>query len=259
MEQDEHPPSILSKAFDLLNAFNAQERVMTLNQLTLASGLPKSTVHRLLARLIELGAIEPHRSGYKVGLAMFRLGSMPPAVEMRDRALPHLAALQRFTGQTVHFAVLRGADVVYLAKLPTGSSPSALSQVGARLPAHCTSVGKALLAHEPAPDLDARLPETLPRLTPNSLGTLAELRTELGQVREMGLAFECEESQLGLACVGAPIIVNEYAVAALSVSYRCESPLPRGMYSMIRETATAIGLAVRNSLDGRSHLFPREI
>ena len=61
-------PSILSKAFDLLRAFNSGERVMTLSELSRASGLSKSTVHRLLARLIDLGAIEHHRAGYRVGL-----------------------------------------------------------------------------------------------------------------------------------------------------------------------------------------------
>ncbi|ALL79800.1 IclR family transcriptional regulator (plasmid) [Pseudonocardia sp. EC080610-09] len=250
---------MLSKAFDLLNAFNANERVMTLNELTEAAGLPKSTVHRLLARLMDLGAIEPHRSGYKIGLTMFRIGSMPPAINMRDRAIPSLAALQRFTRQTVHFAVLRDLDVVYLEKLPVGQSPSVLSAIGARLPANCTAVGKALLAHEDLDELAETLPLTLPRLTPYSIQDRDSFLKELIEVRRSGLSSESEEAQPGLACVGAPIIVNEFAVAALSASYRIGHPLPRGTYSMIRETAVSIAESVKLALaDGRSYHFPRE-
>ncbi|WP_037052926.1 IclR family transcriptional regulator [Pseudonocardia halophobica] len=260
MGREGPPPSILSKAFDLLNAFNAQERVMTLNELTSASGLPKSTVHRLLARLVELGAIEQHRSGYKIGLTMFRLGSMPPAVGMRDRAVPYLAALHRFTGQTVHFAVLRGFEVVYLEKLPSEHSASVLSGIGARLPASCTAVGKALLAHEAPEDLPDLLPCPLPRLTPSSIRDADELFAELTEVRTSGLAHEYEEAQPGLACIGAPIVVNEYAVAAVSASYRTNAPLPKGAESMLRQTAAAIASSVRSSLEsGRQHWFPREM
>ena len=88
--------SILNKAFDLLYAFNENTRVMTLSELARASGLPKSTVHRLLARLVDLGALEHHRSGYKLGLGLLQLGSTTPAANMRDLATPILVALQRW-------------------------------------------------------------------------------------------------------------------------------------------------------------------
>ena len=114
----EMPPSILSKAFDLLYAFNGRERVMTLSELSKASGLPKSTVHRLLARLIDLGAIEPHGVGYKIGLEMFQLGSVTPASALRDMAVPYLATVHRWTGHTVLLGVLRSFDVVFSRKSP---------------------------------------------------------------------------------------------------------------------------------------------
>jgi DNA-binding IclR family transcriptional regulator len=64
-------------------------------------------VHRLLARLVELGAIEPHGAGYKIGLELFQMGSVTPAYAMRDTAMPYLAAVHRWTGHLVSLAVLR--------------------------------------------------------------------------------------------------------------------------------------------------------
>src|SRR5699024_10274570 len=97
------PNSILSKAFQVLKAFDSTDRVLSLSQVSRVSGLPKSTVHRLIGRLVDLGALEPHRSGYRIGLTIFQIGANMPVHGLRDRALPYLAALHRWSGQTVHF------------------------------------------------------------------------------------------------------------------------------------------------------------
>jgi DNA-binding IclR family transcriptional regulator len=254
------PPSILSKAFDLLRAFNATERVMTLTDLSRASGLPKSTVHRLLARLIELGAIEHHRDGYKVGIELFRLGVTTPAASMRDVAMPYLASLHRWSGHTVHLAVLRQFDVVYLEKVAMHSSPSALSGVGGRLPANCTAIGKALLAHENLDDLESFLPNPMPRMTPLSVTGLPELLAQLREIRQGALARECEEAQLELACVALPLVVNGFAVGAVSISYRAGSVLDPKIGVALRETTARISREICAGLaEGRAHWFPREM
>ncbi|MFC9978378.1 IclR family transcriptional regulator [Gordonia sp. NPDC127522] len=246
-------PSILSKAFDVLNAFNSRNRVMSLRDLALASGLPKSTVHRLLARLIELGAIEQEGAGYRIALSMFQLGALPPEVDMRDRALPHLAALHRYTRQTVHFGVLRGTDVVYLEKVPVVRSVSVISEIGARLPAHCTAVGKTLLAYEDPEALRSQLDDPLPRLTPRSVGNVAALLADLETIRHQGIAVEREEAQLGMTCFGAPVVVNGSTVAAVSASFELGSPLPKDLSLALRKTAAGIAAAVKAQLgDSRS-------
>ena len=84
------PPSILSKAFDLLRAFDQTARVMTLSELARAANLPKSTVHRLLARLIDLDVIEHHAQGYRLSLSLIQLGATTPAAGLRELAAPHL-------------------------------------------------------------------------------------------------------------------------------------------------------------------------
>jgi len=253
------PPSILSKAFDLLRSFNSNERVMTLSELARASQLPKSTVHRLLARLIELDAVEHHRDGYKLSLGLMQLGANTPAASMRDLAMPYLAGLHRWTSETVHLAVLRQFDVVYLEKLTRSNSPSSLSGVGARLPANCTAIGKALLAWEDLDDLADFLPSPMPMLTPSSISNVSQLIKQLREIKEGGIARECNEAQPGLACVAAPIIVNGFAVGALSIGYHSDRSLDPKVDTALRDTAAGIAHEIRDGLTGgREHWFPRD-
>ena len=252
-------PSILTKAFDLLRAFNAQERVMTLSQLSRASGLPKSTVHRLIARLMDLGAIEQHRNGYRIGLGLLEISSNTPAGSMRDHAMPFLSALHQWSGLTVRLAVLRQFDVVYLEQLERPSSTRTLSGVGQRLPAHCTAIGKALLAWEDLEDLEAFLPDALSRMTPYSITSPQDLILELRKVRADKIAHDHNETQMGLACLAAPVIVHDFAVAAVSVSFDPDDRVDSQVEMALRDTVARIAAGSRSSLaKGREHWFPRE-
>lgn len=253
-------PSILNKAFDLLRAFNPHERVMTLSELARAANLPKSTVHRLLARLVELGAVEHHRSGYKIGLGLLQLGAGTPAGYMRDLALPYLAQLHRWSEATVHFAVLRQFDVVYLEKLAGRESRASITNVGSRLPANCTAIGKAMLAHEDLDELADFLPSPLPGMTPQSITSVETLISELRKVRDEGVARESGEAQLGLACVAAPLLMSGFAIGAVSIGFPSELPPPRKVEDALRVTAARIVQDVEDGLSaGREHWFPREV
>ncbi|MBE7195661.1 IclR family transcriptional regulator [Gordonia polyisoprenivorans] len=253
-------PSILTKAFDLLRAFNAQERVMTLSELSRASGLPKSTVHRLLSRLVDLGAVEHHRSGYKIGMGLLQLGASTPAGYMRDLAMPHVTKLHQWTGQTVLMGALRDFDVVYLEKLAQRDSPASIVTIGSRLPANCTALGKALLAYENLDDLADFLPSPLPRMTPRSIASVEALIGQLRQVRAEGVARESEEAQPGLACVAAPIVMNGFAVGAISVGFCAQRPPTVNVSGAVRSTAGQIVAELEDGLaSGREHWFPREL
>lgn len=211
---------------------------MTLSELSRASGLPKSTVHRLIARLIDLDAIEQHRSGYKLGgLGLLELAANTPAGSMRDMAMPYLAALHRWSGQTVHLAVLRRYDVVYLEKLANPVAPTGPSGVGVRLPANCTAVGKALLSWENLEDLEAFLPSPMPMLTPRSITNVEDFVIELRKIRTSGIAYEHNEAQLGQACVAAPIVVHDVAIGAISISHRADTDTGQKIVNALRDTA----------------------
>jgi DNA-binding IclR family transcriptional regulator len=233
-------PSILSKAFDLLRAFNAQERVMTLSELARASRLPKSTVHRLLARLIELDAVEHLGDGYRLSVGLIQLSATTPAASLRDLAMPYLAGLHRWTGETVHLGVLRQFDVVYLEKLARSNSPVLLSRVGARLPANCTAIGKALLAWEDLDDLARSWPRPMPMLTQSSIRNVDQLIEQLRDIKDRGIAREHDEAQPGLACVAAPVVVDGFALGAVSIGYRSQTALHHQVEAALRVTAGQI-------------------
>lgn len=239
------PPSILTKAFDLLRAFNSRDRVMTLSEIARAAQLPKSTVHRLLARLVELDAVEPHGEGYKLSLGLLQLGATTPAASLRDLAMPYLAALHRWTGDTVRLAVLRQFDVVYLENLARLDSSCTLSRVGSRLPANCTAVGKALLAFEDFDDLADFLPSPMPRLTPHSISDVPRLITELREVRAQRIAREQNEAAPGRSCIATPVIVQGLAVAAVSVGFATDTPANPQIETVLRDAAGQIARDVQ--------------
>lgn len=260
MGTDQIPPSILAKAFTLLRAFEPNRRVMSLSEIGRASGLSKSTVHRLLARLVELGAIEHHRSGYRIGLTMLQISAAAPAMGMRDVATPFLAALHQRTGLAVHLAVLRQFDVVVLERFSRRNVLSSPSGVGSRLPANCTALGKVLLSQEDLDDLAMFLPHPMPAMTVASITDVGKLMAELRDVQESGVARESQEAQPGVACIAAQVEVMGSTVAAVSVAYSAGCSPPPSLASALRDTTTRIASEVWVALvQGRAHWFPYEI
>lgn len=233
-------PSVLLKAFDVLGTFSHDRRVLTFAQIARRSGLPKSTVHRVLAMLVDLGAIEQADGGYRIGLRMFSLGALPPEAALREAAMVHLEELHRVTGQTLHLAILRGADVVYLEKLTSRAHVPTPSAIGDRLPASCTAVGKALLAFSPQEIATEALSGPLRRLTPGSVATLEELHLQLAQVKARGYAVDREEGATGLACVAVPVLAGGRAVAAVSVAFPAAAGSGQVLVSPLRQAAAAI-------------------
>jgi DNA-binding IclR family transcriptional regulator len=236
-------PSVLWKAFDVLGAFSHQRRMLTLAEVARHSGLPKSTAHRVLAMLAEVGAVEQVPGGYQVGLRMFSLGVLPPEAALREAALPHLEELHRVTGQTLHLAIWRGADVVYLEKLlPRGNRFRTPSAIGDRMPATCTGVGKAMLAFGPDEEVAGALAGPLRRRTARSLFSPERIHRELAAIRDRGYAFDREEAAEGLACVAVPVIAGQAgaAVASISVSFPASAGSGQALVTPLRAAAAVI-------------------
>ena len=136
-------------------------------------------------------------------------------------AYPVADRLARHSGETVHVAALDAGQVVYVDRLRGARAVEIpVSQVGATAPAHCSSVGKVLLAHLEPGEIDAILDRRgLPRFTPATITDRDALYAELHRVRRDGVAYDREEILRGLACVGAPIMDGEGSVvAAMSIA-----------------------------------------
>lgn len=246
----ETPTAVIDRISLVLDAFDGPGR-LTLAQIVRRTGLPRSSAHRMLERLVQLRWLRRSGRDYELGMRLVELGSLAVHQDRLVRAAgPLLGQLHRATGLSVHLAVLDGPDVVYLDKIGDQRIPT---RVGGRQPAHCTAVGKAILAYR---DEDAEL-DLQVRKTKYSICSSAQLAVELAKVRARGVAFEREESLLGFGCVAAPIGGPDdasHAVAAVSVC----GPMNRMMFDQ-RLTApvrmTAMGIW-RNIEDGPRRVAP---
>ncbi|GAB2988475.1 IclR family transcriptional regulator [Amycolatopsis acidiphila] len=240
-DADEQPASILSKAFTVLGAFDQERRVLTLTEIARASGLPKSTTHRILRRLVPLGVIEPHGPGFKVGLPMRRFASVMPIESLRQSALPHLGSLHRWSGRHVHLGSLRRDTVVFVERflVPDHELPSA--SPGTDLPAHATALGKAMLAFLTPEELEEVLAGPLVSLAPNTVTDPKDIAAELCEVRKRRVAIARGEAHPDVACVAAPILIRGRAVSAISVSTTMkDAAIDRSLVDAVYVTADRI-------------------
>lgn len=196
--------------------------------------LPKSTVHRILRRLVERGYARAEGDGvYVLGPRVLTMaGEMLHGLDATVLAGPILRELHAEVGHTVHFAMLSDDEAVYLEKLVDPGLPYQFaSRVGGRIPLHCTAIGKSLLAAMPD-DVSARL--ELVRRTPRTLVSADQLRDELVRVRARGFAIDDEENERNIRCVGAAVrdhtgaATHAISVSALTIEFSLEDALALG-------------------------------
>jgi IclR family transcriptional regulator, acetate operon repressor len=215
----------VEKTLAVLDALGDHERVSDIAQ---ATGLHKSTVHRILQDFARLGFARVTDQGtYQGGARILGLaGRVLARTDAAQRAQPELAALQADCGGTVHLALLDGDEAVYVAKVE-GSKPYRMaSRVGMALPLHCTSIGKAVLAALPEAEVRALLARTRPvARTARSLVEPDALVAHLAVVRERGWSVDDEENEAGVRCVGAAVVDHtRRVIGALSVSQLVSDP-----------------------------------
>lgn len=219
--QQDNPIAVVDRIATIVNFVADQREAVSISEVARRTGLPKSTVSRIVRSLIPHGLLELQDEGLVLGLRFFELGEQASRPRsLRRLTYAHMESLRRATGQTVHLAVLDLVHVVYIEILRARNSPPLPSRIGGRVPAHATGVGKAILAFSP-PEVTERLIERgLERLGPRTITEPDALRAALWKIRANGLAVEVEESGRGVACVAAPILIGEgnEPVAAISVS-----------------------------------------
>lgn len=212
--------SMLARAARILYTFTTTTPELSMSDVVRRTGLPRSSVHRIMDQLVQLRALERTGSRYRLGLGLLELGALAVHQNrLRETALPHLRALQQATGAVVHLAVLDGHEIVYLEKIGGTGTGRAPSRLGGRQPAYCTGAGKAILAFTDEEGLAAVLAEGMPARTPFTITDERVLRRELARIREHGVAFDREEGFRGVACVAAPLRdAGGTPVAAISIS-----------------------------------------
>jgi len=216
----------VAKAFSIIEILaSCTEAGISLTALSAALNMPKSTAHRYLATLLELRLAE--RNGvdrFRLGTKVIELaGSFLASSDLRKESAATLDEIAEKSGETIHLAVPSGAEVVYIAKVESRHTLGMFSHIGARLPMHCTALGKSILAFSGAERLRDVLSEPPKSRTPNTITSERALREELDHIRSKGYAIDNEENEIGIRCVGAPIIdYTGMAIAAMSISGPCD-------------------------------------
>ncbi|WP_432920789.1 IclR family transcriptional regulator [Microbispora sp. CA-135349] len=249
----ELPPSMVERMTLILDAFTGRSTRLTLEDVARRTHLPRSTAHRILDQLVRLNWLDHTSFGYSLGKRALGLGGRDGGHgEIREAAAPVLHNLQIRTGMVVHLAVLDGAEVFYLDKAGGRFALSVPSRVGGRAPAHCTALGKAILAWlepEQAEVLvdghinrpTSRLPSPL---TGRAIGDIGTLHQELNRIRRRrGLAFERGECFPGISCVAAAVRGHEGPVASISLAGDDRTPLEK-VAPLVVEAARQVSLAL---------------
>lgn len=220
----ERPPEFveaLAKGLAILESFDAGHPEMTLSDVARRVGLSPAAARRSLITLAELGYVGSHGKRFHLKPRVLALGSaFYFAARVEDLLQPELRNLVARFGDASSIGALDGRDVIYVAHVSVQRARRASAVIGARYPAHATSMGRVLLAGLPEAELDARLAGAdLAALTSRTLTDPAALRAELGAVRAQGYATTVDQLDYGITALAVPIRDAEgRTIAALNTS-----------------------------------------
>lgn len=212
----------VDRVLDIIEVLAVEHNGLGITEISNRVALHKSTAHRLVSTLARRGYIDKTESGnYKIGLKLIEAVSCYiNSLELQTEARPYLAQITANLGLTSHLGILDGDKVVYLEKMDVISSVKMYSQIGLRIDAYCSSLGKCLLSNYSSKQLTEKMQSTpFIKYTDNTIGSLAELHEEIKKVRLQGWAMDDEEFEMGHRCISAPIFdYRGDIVAAISAS-----------------------------------------
>ncbi|HEV8534570.1 MAG TPA: IclR family transcriptional regulator [Candidatus Limnocylindria bacterium] len=235
------------RALDLLLLLvDRGQNGLTARELSQLLGAPRSSVADLLTVLEARGFVAPTAEGFGWRLD-FRVAQIGNAYlhefSVREVGRTAMRELSRRTGLTTQMAVLDHGDIVYIERQDPSrrlSEPHVITDIGSRLPAYCTSLGKAMLAFLPDDEIDrlyAQAGQMAPR-TKNTITTVARLKSELAVIRRRGYAVDLEETTEGVVCIGSPILgADGRPEAAISVAGLRAGLAPSALESLGRTVA----------------------
>ncbi len=216
----------IERATHLITILSKYPKGLSLGDLAAEVELPKGTVHRLLSSLLYFGWVRQDNTTkyYQLGFKLMELGNVVLShIDLRNEARPILLHLADAIGETVHLVVQDHDEVIYIDKVEPIQKKNGLqmvSRLGTRIPMHCSSVGKVILAYLDPCERESILTRTgLPRRTENTICDPNEFALHLDQIHTQGAAIDDEENEVGIRCVAAPIRdVSGNIVAAVSIS-----------------------------------------
>ncbi len=212
----------VAKTLRVLETLAGADSPATLQSLTHETRLPKSSIYAILATLEMHQYVErDSNNAFRLGPRALHIGTARQTTNLSQLFHTEAHRIVEECGETVQMAILDQTEVIYIAREDGNQPVQLVSQIGKRLPAYATALGKALLATLPGAYVDALFAgRSFATLTPGTINSLGQLKNELDCVRERGYAHDNQESAVGLECLAAPILNHTgQAVAALSISF----------------------------------------
>jgi DNA-binding IclR family transcriptional regulator len=245
--------TLLGRTFAIVEAFGTNDVLLSLADLSKRTDLPKSTVHRIANRLVAQQWLERVDSQYRLGIRLFELGQMfeLQRFRLREIALPFMEDLYEATHEIVNLAVFDEGDMVYIEKISGHRRVPIETRLGCRMPAHCTALGKAVLAFADPEVVEKVIAEGLPAKTPRSITDPAALRKALKEINRQRFAVDRGEYKPNVVCVAAPIFNGTKAVAALSVTGPAERIDVRAVSTAVQTATLGISRMLRAQADAR--------
>ncbi|WP_373068688.1 IclR family transcriptional regulator [Gemmatimonas sp.] len=239
--------AVLTRAFRIIDAFNPGEHSLSLTELAKRAGLPKSTAHRLISQLEEWGVLERRGARIRLGLQLFEWGSAVPRQSiLKERGNTYAESLSRATRTVVQIGIVDAGEVLYISKVGASFESRIPTSVGSRMPAHCTGLGKAVLAFSCPDVVEQAVERGLAPRTRHSIVSKRVLADELAAVRERGAAIDREEAVLGITCVAAPVLGSDgFAIGAVSAGCASLQFNPGFLLPLVRQVSQQISDELR--------------
>lgn len=243
----------LERGLSVLSLFTRESSELSLTEIARSADLNMTTSLRIASTLEDAGYLQrdPDTKRYRPSLKVLQLGfSAVHSLDVRQAARPHLERLSRATGETVSHAALDGLEIIYVDRIRNRQIVGVVLGIGSRLPAQCTSMGKAMLAYLPEEELERLLRAgELSPCTANTKITVDQLAQDLEGVRRRGYAINDEELAIGLRAVAAPVWDDSRTVvAAINISGSTETisrkRLRQELAPRVMQTGTDISQAL---------------
>lgn len=237
----------LAKAMELLEILSNKKRALSLNELSEITGYPRSTIHGLLSTMREYSVIEQNSDGrYTLGIRLFEYGcSVSNGWNICDIAKPYLQQISQISGESSFLSIIDGSDVLTLSQEESRSNLRVVSDIGVRLPIHCTSQGKLFLAYSSDTVFKRLLKDNkLIAYTPHTITDIKLLQNEAFRIKQQGYSIENGEYKIGLRSISAPIFDSSgtiaYAVGAVGMFRRIDTEEFKNAIAIVTEAAANI-------------------
>jgi len=212
----------VDRTLTILEVLAIHPKGLSISEISKATQLHKSTVHRLLATLAQREYVRQNQHNqYKLTLKIFELGGkLIEDLDILDIARPYLEQIMNQINEVVHLVKLEDNDIVYIDKVEPNTTIRMHSRIGTRRPLYCTAVGKAILSTVDGDELEVMWEKSQAEpLTKYTITDLEKMKEELKLIRERGYSIDNEENEIGVRCVGISLLdYTKKACGAISVS-----------------------------------------